>query len=319
MSNLKTLIVYYSFSGSTRKIARAISQGLGSTACRNDIVAIKGQSGIPGMKPNDLLEYDLIGFGSPVWFECPTPNMMSFIQDLPSLKGKQAFVFITHGLEPDISIRWMVRTLQKKKAKVIGWKDWYCACYPTDIFKPYYSDGHPDEIDLTEATEFGREMIERSRRISAGQISLIPEFPARAEYNKIYGVKKVKLPRAGRVEYEIIINMNKCSRCGLCTEHCPTGSIDLTSDTPINRLTCKACWVCEQICPLGAVEVDYDAIIEDQRRKWGENWGGQVSFQKTRQHVARDPRFRPLVSPGDIGKDGYWYQLSDHPRIKILP
>jgi|WetSurMetagenome_2_1015567.scaffolds.fasta_scaffold130174_2 ferredoxin/flavodoxin len=319
MSNLKTIIVYYSFSGNTRKIALSINQGLGKAASRNDIVAIKGHSGIPGMKPIDLLNYDLIGIGSPVWFECPTPNMMAFINVLPSLKGKQAFVFITHGLEPDITIRWMVRALQKKKATVIGWKDWYGAAYPPDMFKPYYTDGHPDQIDITEAVDFGREMVDRSRRIMNGEISLVPDLPSRAEYNRIYGVKKVVSPRAGRVEYEIKINMNKCSLCGLCIEHCPTGSIDFTRTDPINRLTCKACWVCEQICPLGAVEIDYDAIIEAQSRKWGENWKGMVSFQRGRKHAMEDLRFRPLVTSEDIGKNGYWYQLSGHPRFKILP
>ena len=42
---------------------------------------------------------------------------------------------------------------------------------------PYYTAGHPDEIDLREAEEFGREMVERSRRISAGETKLIPAMP----------------------------------------------------------------------------------------------------------------------------------------------
>lgn len=319
MQNLNAIIVYYSFSGNTRKIAQAINNGISQVTDHSKIIAIKGNSGIPDMKPEDLLAYDLIGFGSPVWFESPAPNVMSFMNGLPSLKGKHTFVFLTHGLMPNGSLRWMIKELERKHSTVIGWKDWYSSCYPSDMFKPYFSDGHPDEIDLGEAADFGRDLIERSYRIFDGEISLIPEQLSRVEYNKLYGCKVRNLPRAGWVEYEIRINKEKCDNCGLCMTHCPTGSINLAATPPINRVTCKACWVCEQICPLGAVEVDYDSIVKDHGKKWGENWEKLNFYKRAKKRVEADPRFRSLVPYEDIGKDGFWYQISGHPRFKILP
>ena len=63
---MKAIVIYYSVSGNTRKVAQAIQKGMGELADQSDIVAIKGMQGVPGMRMGHLLEYDLIGVGSPV-------------------------------------------------------------------------------------------------------------------------------------------------------------------------------------------------------------------------------------------------------------
>jgi flavodoxin/ferredoxin len=328
MNSLKTLIIYYSFSGNTKKIAHAINEGISQFTEKSDIFAIKGSSGIPGMKLDDLLKYDIIGFGSPVWSHSPTPNMMSFIENLPSLKGKYTFFFILHGVLPSGAVRWMVKALKSRGSIVIGWQDWYGSAYTADIYKPYHTDGHPDDIDILEANKFGREMLERSRRINAGEIKLIPVLPPRKEYEKLYGRKpafKAPFKRKGFkvrpffLSHEIKINNEKCTKCKLCVDNCPTGSIDLSADVPIDRNTCVACWICEQICPLGAVEIDLDKVVKEREASSGNNWKKNNFFQKNVQRVDNDPRFRRLVPLEDIGENGYWYQISKHPRIKIPP
>jgi flavodoxin/ferredoxin len=327
MQNLKTMIVYYSFSGNTRKIAQAISQGMSQVAGKSDIAAIEGSSGVPGMKPQDLLEYDLIGFGSPAWSHSITPNMMAFIESLPSLKGKHTFFFVVHGILPGGAVRWMVKALKAKRSTVIGWEDWYGSGFPANIFKPYHTDGHPDEIDLNEATNFGREMVERSRRISEGEKNLIPVLPSREEYERRYGRKPVYKATPKRkdykvrpvwLSYEIKINRERCNKCNLCVENCPMGCIDLSATPPIDKAACVACWVCEQICPLGAVEIDYDTIIRERESSAGKKWEKAKYLQENVERIDKDPRFRRLVPHEDLGKDGYWYQISKHPRI-IIP
>ena len=57
---MKGIIIYYSLAGSTQKIAQAIHRGMSQRLDRCDITRLKE------VQPEDLINYDLIGLGSPV-------------------------------------------------------------------------------------------------------------------------------------------------------------------------------------------------------------------------------------------------------------
>ena len=57
---MKCIIVFFSLTGNTEKVARAIQTGVKQAAGNCDILPIKEAN------PKRLYEYDLIGFGSPV-------------------------------------------------------------------------------------------------------------------------------------------------------------------------------------------------------------------------------------------------------------
>ncbi|HJX03181.1 MAG TPA: flavodoxin family protein, partial [Dehalococcoidia bacterium] len=119
---MKSIIVYYSMSGNTRKIAHAVHKGMSPLVDRCDIVAIRGANGVPGMRIGHLLEYDLIGIGTPVWRGTITPNILDFINTIPSrelqfvynncyekefsaLEKQRCFFFMTHGKWPGSAVR----------------------------------------------------------------------------------------------------------------------------------------------------------------------------------------------------------------------
>ncbi|MBS4024607.1 MAG: flavodoxin family protein, partial [Clostridia bacterium] len=66
---MKCLIIYYSQTGSTKKIASAIHNGMSQLADQCDLMSVKDAD------PIDLDKYDLIGLGSPVWMGAETPNV----------------------------------------------------------------------------------------------------------------------------------------------------------------------------------------------------------------------------------------------------
>ena len=92
---MKALIVYYSQTGNTQKAARKIRDGLKAAGWEVYVSLLKNT------KAEDLEDYDLVGIGSPVWYEM-TPNMRLFVESLPDQKGKPAFCFCTHGTMPDL-------------------------------------------------------------------------------------------------------------------------------------------------------------------------------------------------------------------------
>src|SRR4030042_1699920 len=201
---MKSIIVYYSMSGNTRKIAHAVHKGMSPLVDRCDIVAIRGANGVPGMRIGHLLEYDLIGIGTPVWRGTITPNVLDFINTVPSRElqfiynncyekkfspeeKQHCFFFITHGKWPGAAIERAWKALDTRGLTVIGWDDWYGDSFMTYAEKPWQTAGHPDDIDLKEAEEFGRQIVNRSQKISRGETNLIQKLPAGEEYLELYG------------------------------------------------------------------------------------------------------------------------------------
>lgn len=303
---MKSIIIYYSQYGSTKKIAQAIHAGMSQVVEQCDIATLKE------IDTSDLLKYDLIGLGSPVWDGRASPNMMAFIERLSSSEGKHSLVFCTHGTAPGGYMANTVPALIRKGLTVIGWNDWYGSVTIPFKPKPYFTDGHPDEIDLKEAKDFGREMAERSRRIYMGETRLIPELPEGKEYIEVYGEDPKMHPKQAKAHsYEFKITLDKCTECMLCVDNCPTDSIDFSAYPPIFRSNCARCWYCEQICPEGAIEIDWEPVAKvDKKYGWPNNAEHLVIPEAK-------GRFRRLVPLEKVGWDTPWYKVSSHPRVVI--
>lgn len=110
---MKTLILYYSYDGNTRKIAEKIREKTGGdlaeietvTPYEGDYNSVvdQGQREVnagymPPIKPLtvDLSEYDKIYFGTPVWWYTYAPAVKTFF-DQNDLSGKTICPFITNG------------------------------------------------------------------------------------------------------------------------------------------------------------------------------------------------------------------------------
>src|SRR5512143_85217 len=87
---MKSIIVYFSLTGSTKKVAKAICAGIEPLIKTCDLVKLKD------VDSASLQDYDLIGIGSAVWGG-PPKHLEWFIDSLPDLSGKYVFAFSTHG------------------------------------------------------------------------------------------------------------------------------------------------------------------------------------------------------------------------------
>ena len=168
---LKAAIVYYSATGSTFKVARAIHRGMKATMdC--DLIKIKKAD------PKKIAGYDVIGLGGPIWYFRETANLKAFVYKMPEMEGKPVFLFCTHGCEPIGFFDSLGQAVKKRKMSIIGWNDWFGdVSHVLHMPKPYLTNGHPDAIDLSQAESFGGEMADRGRRYLAGDTSGIPAIP----------------------------------------------------------------------------------------------------------------------------------------------
>jgi ferredoxin len=223
----------------------------------------------------------------------------------------------------------VVAALTLEGLTVIGWKNWYSRCFVPEHPKPYFTDGHPDAIDLDEARSFGKEMAERSKRVAAGESRLIPMLPKGKAYHELYPgpgstdragsthnlkerTKKEILELIDLRSFDFKINKEKClyPQCTVCIDNCPTHSINFTISPPVFRKNCDRCWFCEQICPRGAIEVDWEPVAKFVDENLADGW-----FEVADEAVAKG-YLRRLVDPKDIGRKTYWHTFKK-PRLKL--
>jgi ferredoxin/flavodoxin len=346
---MKALVIYYSVAGSTRKVAQAIHKGMSGLVDSCDIVALRGAQGVPGMHMGHLLEYDLIGIGSPCWRGMITPNILEFIRRMPSqdiqstyardhykllkpAERQHYFFFVTHGKGSMSSMRQAWDALTARSLTVIGWNDWYGNGYMAYAAVPWWTYGHPDEAELQEAEAFGRQMVERSRKIAGGATSLIPKMPEGREYEELYGRT---LPpsffsdpgspaNTGRFKvkhfYGVKIIEEKCTRCGLCAENCPMDAIDLDAKDPILP-SCIWCTTCELVCPTGAIDINMAGLKKDrgatpeELRAHAEEM--QERFVKDQNEIKPEKRMQFHLDPKDLWTRGYVADIPKHPHVVI--
>lgn len=128
---MKTIIIYYSYGGNTRRVAEQLAKILGADLAEiktvkpytgsYDAVVDQGQREVnsgfqPELQPLDIDQsrYDTVVLGSPVWWYTFAPAMSSFLHQT-DLTGKTVYPFATNG-------GWIGHTLQDFKKACPGAK-----------------------------------------------------------------------------------------------------------------------------------------------------------------------------------------------------
>ena len=150
---MKTLIIYVSpHHGNTEKVAKAMANVLGADLMRVAQVDI-----------NILAEYDLIGFGSGVYFGKFHKSLLELVDKLPRLENKRAFIFSTSGLRKIPFIHDFAKPLKgklkQKGFNIVG--EFSCRGFDTSQAARIIGGinwGRPDEKDLKLAEDFARNL-----------------------------------------------------------------------------------------------------------------------------------------------------------------
>ena len=110
---MKNVVVYYSYSGNTRKVAKTLTEilRLRSDSLEIDLKPLDESKSFlmqchrafkhirAKLEPVnfDLSGYDLICFGSPVWAFGPAPAMNTYLDNCSGIAGKDIILFTTYG------------------------------------------------------------------------------------------------------------------------------------------------------------------------------------------------------------------------------
>jgi flavodoxin/NAD-dependent dihydropyrimidine dehydrogenase PreA subunit len=321
---MKSIVIYFSQTGNTEKIARAIQSGIKQTAGQCDIIQLKDIS------PRRLKDYDLIGLGSACWGREPG-NVSDFINDMRFVGGKHVFAFITTGGNPEPYFPSIYPKLKSKGLTVIGMGQWFGDCYLLHHMEPYPTKGHPDAVDLKEAEEFGKGMVNISRRISAGETQLIPPEPREPAQAPMPGGPPGggpggpgggPPPGGPQVSPKEIIESfptmakyhpEKCKypKCSLCIDNCPVDGIDFSVNPPVFAKPCLACEFCARICPTGAIDMgDWVKAVADATGKLM-----PMLLLPALDKAEAEGRFRRFLPKKDINPEVFGYMNHQkHPQ-----
>ena len=156
------LVVVFSYHHkNTEKIAHVIAKVLGAPVKTSQQV-----------NPDEILEYNLVGFGSGIYSATFDTSILDLVDRLPQVNNKNAFLFSTYGAPALIANREFVennhsqirKKLMSKGYTVIG--EFGCAGWNTNSFLKYFgglNKGKPDAKDLMNAEAFARDMKQKAR------------------------------------------------------------------------------------------------------------------------------------------------------------
>lgn len=132
---MKSAIIYYSFSGNTKKVAEVLAEylkgrgevELTALKCLDEssnfftqaIRAFRHKKGELALMNFDLSTYDLICLGTPVWAFGPAPAINTYLDKCFGLEGKSVILFTTYGSGTGNQrcLNYMQNILAKKGAK----------------------------------------------------------------------------------------------------------------------------------------------------------------------------------------------------------
>lgn len=149
---MKSIVLYYSESGNTKKLAKTIAQKISCEA-----------KSVSDFKIENITEYDLLFLGTPVHGLAPAKIVQEFLIKLPQMPGKKAAVFCTmHMLGDKKVFKIMKKKLEEKKIFFIDGFSCLGRSRLMANFGPrIFEKNKPDEKDLKRAEEFAKK-VEKS-------------------------------------------------------------------------------------------------------------------------------------------------------------
>jgi len=252
----KGIIIYSSQSGSTKKVAAKICEGLNKKGCQATILEIGD------MAPKQFDEFDFIGIGSPVYYFRPSFLVMDYIDSVKGLSGKPIFTFVTYGSEIGDGANWLRNKLSACKTIDIG----HFRCHGRHLFPGYTSRGFifspesPTEQELNEAEIFGKTI---ASNLISNQHSIVSQYDHSTHWILRFE-RFVTNQTFIKILYSKFFSSNKkrCNSCGTCSAICLLNNIDWKNGTnPKWGNNCILCCACEIKCPNRAISTPISWFI----------------------------------------------------------
>lgn len=230
-------IIYFSATGTTRKIIKEFAKGLDCEMHFTDITLPDNRE---SYKP---LKCDLLVIATPIYGERIPQFICEFIKQIDGNGSSLAVISVYGNMGYGISLAQFEDFSRNNHFYLIGAGTFIGEHTHANKNVPV-AYGRPDEKDLQEAHDFGSQIREKWDARDFKPITLpkptLPKFVT-------------NFPDGGTrfLIRQPAVNPLLCNNCGVCAKRCPVGAIE--PDTlNINEQKCIRCYACVKGCPKSA-------------------------------------------------------------------
>lgn len=264
--------LYFSPTGTTRRVVKAFAKGFGGTLIENDITLPESRKNVvkadpvrtgglapdpeaPAIDASPVLSR-LAVFAGPVYGGRSFKLLTSTIAKLNG-EGRPAVILCTYGgRHYDMALADLYDAATKAGFEVVA-----CGAFIGEhSFSRKIQTGRPNADDLALAESFGKSVREK---LSAGTLrpmtpEQIPQCPVDLD---AIGMHRERL---GRLTPNRPAPDERCLRCGACASVCPLGLINVDDSDDINP-GCLKCNTCVKTCPIGSMQFRQEDFLEVAR------------------------------------------------------
>ena len=245
--------VYYSGSGSTRRLLRGMAEAAGE-ALMLPVRELDYSRPEAREKSYCFTETDLVFWGSPTYAGRLPNVLLPFLRGNFTGGGAAAVAVVLYGNRSyDDALKELCEVLTGNGFLAAAG----AAVTAEHAFAPVLAHGRPNAEDRAAAAEFARKTALTLR----GREHIIPvTVPGREPIGAYYTPLGLDGEPARFLKAKPKTDPEQCTRCGLCAAVCPMGSIPREEPTECTGI-CIKCQGCIRECPAGAKYFDDEAFL----------------------------------------------------------
>lgn len=245
-------IIYFSGTGNTEYISELFMEEFKLNNIKTRLTDIAKRRFITN-------NFDFLVLGSPVYADFYPRYFINWINEkIPRGEGRKVIIFTTIGAKSSCALNELVEIMKDKNYKV-------SIAVEIEMPNNYYLSNIFGRPQLEEINTKKQKAILKVRELVNSYIcneTLIdkvafnrtiitkPVHNIFTEYSNTWAKKNLK------------IDMNICTRCGKCSEDCPTDNV-IFSDTKIEfKEDCIYCLKCVNTCPVNAFLYKNNKVIQ---------------------------------------------------------
>lgn len=239
--------IYFSPTGTTKKVINAIIKGIGT----NNNTAIDLTSSDIRNILSPSIEGDVVIIGVPVYEERIPEMLYDFFTSLKG-DGKPVILVAMYGNFGDGIVLNELDTITKNSGFKVVAAGSFIGEHSFSTKEVPVQEGRPSHEDLSKAEEFGRSIMEKIKKIEN-----LDDVFIKIPQGKLPLMAKILPQNSARIFTKTpFADMNICNHCGVCIKLCPMNAIN--KDTmDINENKCIRCFCCVKRCPKKARRIVY--------------------------------------------------------------